>query len=88
MNHPLRAHPANAVHVLSNCAPDSEVIMVGADAGCALQSRLAALGLVPGVRLRVLQRERRGPVVIAVHGARLAVGRGIADRIRVRPIGP
>lgn len=73
---------------LAACAAGDELVMVGAEAGCALRGRLAAMGLVPGVHLRVLRRDRRGPVVIALHGTRLAVGRGIAERILVRPAAP
>lgn len=73
---------------LTRCLPGTDAVMTSAEAGGALQGRLAAMGLVPGVRLRVLRKDRRGPLVIAVHGARLAVGRNIADRIHVRVMNP
>lgn len=76
---------ADAAQPLAVCAPGAEAVMVRAEAGCALRGRLAAMGLVPGVRLRVLRRDGRGPVVVALHGTRLAVGRGVAERILVRP---
>jgi Fe2+ transport system protein FeoA len=44
--------------------------------------RLAELGLTPGVEVTVLQATR-GPVLIAVRGARVAVGRAMASAMRV-----
>jgi len=48
-----------------------------------LAKRLCALGLTPGAEVRVLQNRGRGPLIVEVHGARLALGRGQADRVSV-----
>jgi hypothetical protein len=48
--------------------------------------RLISLGLTPGAELRVLQNRGRGPLIIEVHGARLAMGRGQAARVTVAPM--
>lgn len=47
--------------------------------------RLAELGLTPGVEITVLQASR-GPLLVAVRGARVAVGHEMAARLRVVPI--
>jgi ferrous iron transport protein A len=48
-----------------------------------LAKRLLALGLNPGAEVRVLQNRGNGPLIVEVHGARLALGRGQADRVAV-----
>lgn len=52
-------------------------------AGPGLASRLSSMGLVPGVELHVHRNDRSGPVVIGVHGTRLVLGRGMADKLSV-----
>lgn len=46
--------------------------------------RLEALGLTRGTKIRVLNRNRSGSVIIMVRGSRLALGRNIADSIQMR----
>lgn len=50
-----------------------------------LAKRLIALGLTPGAEVYVLQNRGRGPLIVEVHGARLALGRGQAARVTVEP---
>ena len=54
--------------------------------GQAFLSRLAPLGFVPGARLRMIQNSGRGPLIVIVRDARVALGRGEADKILVEPI--
>lgn len=51
-----------------------------------LAKRLIALGLVPGAEVRVLQNRGKGPLLVEVHGARLALGWGQAARVGVELI--
>lgn len=51
-----------------------------------LAKRLVAMGLNPGAEVCVLQNRGRGPVIVEVHGARLALGRGQAERVTVDPV--
>ncbi len=53
--------------------------------GRRLSRRLAEMGLVPGERMEVLNRGP-GPFIVAVKGTRLLLGRGMADRVLVRPV--
>jgi len=50
-----------------------------------LAKRLIALGLTPGAEVCVLQNRGRGALIVEVHGARLALGRGQAERVAVDP---
>ncbi len=52
-------------------------------AGWGLQRRLADMGLTPGVRVKVINSQGRGPVVLDIRGSRLALGHGIAHKIMV-----
>lgn len=51
--------------------------------GHGLTSRLAAMGLVPGVVIAVHQNHRGGPLVVGVKEGRLMLGRGMAERMAV-----
>ena len=53
------------------------------EGGRQLRTRLAALGLLPGAELEVIQNSGQGPFVIGVKGSRIVIGRGMAARIAV-----
>jgi len=53
------------------------------EAGHGLQGRLAAMGLIPGVEIEVLQNTMNGPFLISVKGSRIMLGRGMAQKIMV-----
>jgi len=46
-------------------------------------SRLASLGFVPGVRLKVIQNFGRGPLIVRLRDTQVALGRGEAQKILV-----
>ncbi|NLE75024.1 MAG: hypothetical protein GX604_10425 [Actinobacteria bacterium] len=47
--------------------------------------RLEDMGIGQGAQLRVWRKQPRGPVEVEAHGARLALGRGVATKILVAP---
>ncbi len=51
------------------------------NAGRKLTHRLTELGLTPGVELTIIQDS--GPLLLAVRDSRVAVGRGMASKMRV-----
>ncbi len=51
--------------------------------GRQLRGRLAAMGLLPGAELEVIQNSGHGPFVVSVKGSRIVIGRGMASRIEV-----
>jgi len=69
---------------LADAGPGERVRLVGIDGGRALRARLAAMGLVPGVQIDVLRSTGRGPLVVAILGSRVILGRGMARRMMVR----
>lgn len=69
---------------LSLVSVGRSVVLQRVRAGRGLTSRLAAMGLVPGATVHVHRNDRNGPVVLGVHGARLMLGRGMAEKMAVQ----
>lgn len=60
----------------------ARVILI--DGGQKVRSYLNTLGIHIGDWLTVVQRAPfRGPVIVEIHGTRVALGRGVASKIRV-----
>lgn len=67
---------------------EGEVVrLVALRGGRGMNKRLADLGLNIGMSLRVVQRIRGGPMILAVKDSRLAIGRGMAHHMMVEVIG-
>ncbi|MEA2014901.1 MAG: FeoA family protein [Thermodesulfobacteriota bacterium] len=60
-----------------------KVRLISVDSGCDLQNRLTAMGLIPGVEIKVLKHSMHGPLIIEVKGSRIMLGRGMAQKILV-----
>jgi ferrous iron transport protein A len=45
------------------------------------------MGFTPGARVTVVSNYRHSPVLVLVHGSRVALGRGEAAKVFVRPDG-
>jgi Fe2+ transport system protein FeoA len=71
---------------LAMVSPGEQVRLLAINGGQRLRKRLADLGLNLGTTVRVLQRDARGPLILAVKDSRLALGRGMAHKIMVEPI--
>ncbi|NLO27942.1 MAG: ferrous iron transport protein A [Actinobacteria bacterium] len=70
---------------LAQLPPLSHGVVASLPRSRGLARRLIALGLTPGAEVCVLQNRGRGPLIVEVHGARLALGRGQAARVEVEP---
>ena len=57
--------------------------MFHSDRGHRLEHRLQHMGLVPGARVKVVQNNAPGPVIVAVKDTRVCLGRGVANRVMV-----
>jgi len=68
---------------LSQITSKSRVRLIGIDAGHNLSHRLSELGLTPGVEFEVLQAKGKGPILLAVRGSRIALGRGMANKLMI-----
>ncbi len=64
------------------------VSVTAVQGGHGLRRRLSCLGFAEGDTIRVLSHAAfRGPLLVEARGARIAVGRGVARKITVTPIG-
>jgi Fe2+ transport system protein FeoA len=83
---PHKSHRVHDTVSLAALAGGSCATFVTLDAGAGLRTRLVAMGMRPGARLRVIHNGGRGPFVVAVEDARIVLGRGMAHRILVTPL--
>lgn len=68
---------------LGMAKPGQTVRVTRICAGRGLQSRLSALGIMPGAELTVVTGSHRGPIVVAVKDSRVVLGWGMAQQIDV-----
>ncbi len=68
---------------LSRVDSGNEVILKDIRGGRRLRSRLFSMGLLPGTRVRVLNPEGHGPVMLRVRDSNLAICRKMAEKITV-----
>ena len=70
---------------LTELEAGQEATIVAVHGGRGMQSRLRSMGLAEGQRIRKLSAlALGGPIVVLVHRAQVAIGRGMARRILVR----
>lgn len=69
---PLHEVPMGTVVVVHDLQGGKEVL-----------GRLATLGFTPGASLTMLQNFGHGPVIVFLHDARIALGRGEAAKVHV-----
>ena len=69
---------------LTECESGEEVIVLSVNTGYRAKTRLANLGIVPGVKItKTKDAPFKGPIEIKVKGSSLVLGRGLASRIIV-----
>lgn len=63
---------------------DREYTIEGLYVEEAVTRRLQALGLNDGTRIKVLNRKRKGALIIQVRGTRLALGKHLSSNIEIK----
>jgi len=77
-------HSKPLIKCLTECELGTELIVMGVNAGHGAKTRLAHLGIVPGVKIiKKKSAPFRGPINIIVKGTSLVLGRGLASKILV-----
>lgn len=71
---------------LAMLAEGEKARLVGVRGGHQLRKRLADLGLNAGMAVQVVRRNPAGPLILGVKDSRLALGRGMADKVMVELI--
>lgn len=74
--------PRSTAFPLSMASVGAPVRLVEVRASRKLTHRLAEMGITTGVILTVIQ-DAGGPLLVAVRGSRVAIGRGIAHHLQV-----
>ncbi len=60
-----------------------ELTLSAIEGGKGRMRKLTDMGLIPGEKIRKLESSQSGPVILLVKGAKIAIGRGMADKIIV-----
>lgn len=68
---------------LSVAEEGQTVSIVNITAGRGLRTRLTSMGLLPKTKIIVLRNSGAGPFVIRIKNTRMALGRGVAEKIMV-----
>ena len=63
----------------------TKAAVVSLEGGKAFQERISGMGLNPGCQIKVLSSGLAGPVLIAVGETRIALGKGMLEKIMVIP---
>ena len=69
---------------LCNLYTGEKGVVTGITGGRGMLERMTSLGFVPGTEVVILQNFRHGPIIVRAHQTRIALGRGVACRIRIR----
>ena len=71
---------------LSEIRAGARIVVRRVDGGRGILSRLAALGLVVGSDIEVLQNSQDGPMLVRAHNTRVALGRNEARKVVVEEL--
>ncbi len=71
---------------LASAPEGSRVVVVSVTGGVGVRRRLLEMGFAPGSEVEVIAN-KRGPVVVRVRGVTIALGRGVAAKVLVKPAG-
>jgi Fe2+ transport system protein FeoA len=69
---------------LSQIEAGQTVTFVSVDAGGGLKQHLAAMGLLPNVRITVIRNWHCGRIIVNVKNTKVVLGRGMAHKVMVR----
>lgn len=70
---------------LASVPPGQRVRIISYDGGRMMRARLMAMGLNLGQEVSVLQNNR-GLIIVSVNGTRVALGRGVSQKILTAPV--
>ncbi|MDD3839523.1 MAG: FeoA family protein [Clostridia bacterium] len=71
---------------LSMLGPGEQGVIDNIGWGYRLKKRLEDMGLVPGVKIKIISSQERGALIVCVKDSRLVLGRGMAHKILVVPV--
>ena len=69
---------------LVELADGSRAVVSGIEGGRHFRKKLMDLGIIPGMPVTVVRKAGRNPMVLAVMGRQVVLGRGMAEKVFVR----
>jgi ferrous iron transport protein A len=81
----IESPQTRAVKLIADLPPGAAALVHSLTGGRDFCSRMANLGFTAGAPVTVRQNYGHGPIVVAVRGTLVALGRAEASRIFVRP---
>ena len=69
---------------LNNCLINKTYIVIELIGGSMSTQRLTHLGFIPDTPVKVIRRGWGGPMLIEIKGSRLALGRGLCNKVIVK----
>lgn len=85
---PAECRPRGAAMPLAMAATGETVECVEVAGGAGMRRHMADLRIMPGTRMLVVSGGNApGPVVVKVGDGKLMIGRGMAHKVLVRPVG-
>jgi len=86
-NMPLINSVCSNLMPLSKVRPGKKVKLVDFTGGRKLRAHLHAMGMGLGVNISVISNMQTGPVILSISETRISLGRGMAEKILVKPSG-
>jgi ferrous iron transport protein B len=68
---------------LSEAKPGAEITLHKILGGMGMERKLTEMGLLPGEKIQRVDSPKDGPVILLIKGAKVAIGKGMADKIIV-----
>jgi Fe2+ transport system protein FeoA len=83
LEHIMKKQVGSLTGRLAGLKAGSQARLVTIHGDHGIQSKMAAMGLLPGTALEVVRASKTGPVLISVRGSRIMLGHGLAGHIEV-----
>ena len=71
---------------LDKVQPGDSVRVVSIEAGASLKNRLAAMGLLADVKVRVVRNDGAGQIIVDVKNSKVILGRGMSHKVFVTEV--
>lgn len=68
---------------LINLQQGKKAIVSKIEGGMGIKRKLQAMGIYAGNEIKIIQSLSRGPIIVESGNTRLAIGRGMAEKIEV-----
>lgn len=78
---PEKSNNSLAVRSLDDFDAGSQVRIVSIHAGSGLKNRLASMGLLVNVPVRVIRNDRVGQIIVQVKNSKMILGRGMSHKV-------